>query len=93
MSQAILRTKRVHLVPLSDEHLEYQVELDADPDVMRYVGGALTREQRVRGRTRRPRNITSNLTRHTQPPHGSGQAHAAASNAPNPLPRPKLASS
>jgi hypothetical protein len=45
MSQAILRTERVHLIPLSDEHLEYQVELDTDPEVMRYVGGALTREQ------------------------------------------------
>ena len=45
MSQAILRTERVRLVPLSDEHLEYQVELDADSEVMRYLGGALTREQ------------------------------------------------
>ncbi|GGR89132.1 GNAT family acetyltransferase [Streptomyces aureoverticillatus] len=45
MSQTILRTERAQLVPLSDEHLEYQVELDADPEVMRYVGGARTREQ------------------------------------------------
>ncbi|MFE0172300.1 GNAT family N-acetyltransferase [Streptomyces sp. NPDC059002] len=45
MSQAILRTERVHLVPLSDEFLEHQVELDADPEVMRHLGGARRREQ------------------------------------------------
>ncbi|MCQ8194773.1 GNAT family N-acetyltransferase [Streptomyces rugosispiralis] len=45
MPQAILHTERVHLVPLSAEHLEYQVELDSDPEVMRYLGGALTRQQ------------------------------------------------
>lgn len=47
MSQAILRTDRIHLVPLSDEHLEYEVELDADPEVMRYLGNgrARTREE------------------------------------------------
>ncbi|GAA2636703.1 GNAT family N-acetyltransferase [Dactylosporangium fulvum] len=45
MSQPILRTERIHLVPLSVEHLKHQIELDADPDVMRYVGGALTPEQ------------------------------------------------
>ncbi|WP_169950473.1 GNAT family N-acetyltransferase [Microbispora sp. H11081] len=46
MSQAILRTERVELVPLSDEHLEHEVELDADPEVMRYLAGrARTREE------------------------------------------------
>ncbi|MFF0746334.1 GNAT family N-acetyltransferase [Streptomyces sp. NPDC004111] len=45
MSQAILRSERVRLVPLSDEHLEYQLELDADPEVMRHLGGARSREQ------------------------------------------------
>ncbi len=38
MCQATLRTGRLRLVPLSDEHLEYEVELDADPEVMRYLG-------------------------------------------------------
>ncbi|WP_433362841.1 GNAT family N-acetyltransferase [Actinoplanes sp. CA-142083] len=38
MSQATLRTARIQLVPLSDEHLEGEVELDADPEVMRYLG-------------------------------------------------------
>ncbi|MFD9902691.1 GNAT family N-acetyltransferase [Streptomyces sp. NPDC059063] len=45
MSQVILRTERLHLAPLSDEHLEYQLELDADPEVMRHLGGARSREQ------------------------------------------------
>jgi len=38
MCQATLRTGRLRLVPLSDEHPEYAVELDADPEVMRYLG-------------------------------------------------------
>lgn len=44
MSQANLQTDRIELVPLSDEHLELEVELDSDPEVMRYLTG--------RGRTR-----------------------------------------
>jgi RimJ/RimL family protein N-acetyltransferase len=38
VSQAMLRTARIQLVPLGDEHLEGEVELDADPEVMRYLG-------------------------------------------------------
>ncbi|GAA1939349.1 GNAT family N-acetyltransferase [Amycolatopsis minnesotensis] len=38
-SQPILRTERLRLVPLADEHLELEVELDADPAVMRYLTG------------------------------------------------------
>ncbi|MFJ1910492.1 GNAT family N-acetyltransferase [Streptomyces sp. NPDC088147] len=45
MFQAILHTERAHLIPLSDEHLDHQVELDADPEVMRYLGGVRRREQ------------------------------------------------
>ncbi|WP_326609787.1 GNAT family N-acetyltransferase [Streptomyces scopuliridis] len=33
------------IVPLSGEHLEYQIELDTDPEVMRYLGGVRRREQ------------------------------------------------
>ena len=43
MGQAMLRTGRLRLVPLSDEHLEYEVELDADPEVMRYLGDGRAR--------------------------------------------------
>ncbi|GGO12067.1 GNAT family acetyltransferase [Microbispora rosea subsp. aerata] len=39
MSQATLSTDRITLVPLSDEHLEYEVELDSDPEVMRFLTG------------------------------------------------------
>jgi len=46
MAQATLHTDRVRLVPLSDEHLELEVELDSDPEVMRYLTGrARTREE------------------------------------------------
>ncbi|MEN3362536.1 MAG: hypothetical protein V7637_6518 [Mycobacteriales bacterium] len=38
MAQSTLRTGRIQLVPLSDVHLEGEVELDADPEVMRYLG-------------------------------------------------------
>ena len=39
MTQADLQTDRITLVPLSDEHLELEVELDSDPEVMRYLTG------------------------------------------------------
>ena len=38
-AQATLRTPRLLLVPLGDEHLADEVELDADPEVMRYLTG------------------------------------------------------
>jgi RimJ/RimL family protein N-acetyltransferase len=38
VTQATLRTARIQLVPLSDDHLAAEVELDADPEVMRYLG-------------------------------------------------------
>lgn len=45
MPQAALRTARITLVPLSDEHLEYEVELDSDPQVMRYLGNGKARSR------------------------------------------------
>lgn len=45
MSQRTLHGRRLTLVPLADEHLEWEVELDPDPAVMRYLsGGASTRD-------------------------------------------------
>jgi RimJ/RimL family protein N-acetyltransferase len=41
--QATLRTSRLLLVPLSDDHLEHEVELDSDPEVMRYLGNGRPR--------------------------------------------------
>jgi RimJ/RimL family protein N-acetyltransferase len=44
--QQTLQTERITLVPLADEHLEWEVELDSDPEVMRYLSGrASTREE------------------------------------------------
>lgn len=46
MGQPTLHTERLRLVPLADDHLELEVELDADPEVMRYLTGrALSRPE------------------------------------------------
>lgn len=46
MTQADLATERITLVPLGEEHFELEVELDSDPEVMRYLTGeGRTREQ------------------------------------------------
>lgn len=46
MPQPLLRTARLDLVPLADEHLELEVELDSDAEVMRFLWGrARTREE------------------------------------------------
>ncbi|GAA2364969.1 N-acetyltransferase [Catellatospora methionotrophica] len=39
MAQPILRTERLLLVPLADRHLELEVQLDSDPEVLRYLFG------------------------------------------------------
>lgn len=39
MPQPVIRTERLLLVPLADEHLEWEVELDSDPEVLRYLFG------------------------------------------------------
>lgn len=43
MAQPTLYTDRIRLVPLAEEHLEYEVELDSDPEVMRYLGDGRAR--------------------------------------------------
>jgi RimJ/RimL family protein N-acetyltransferase len=54
MPQQTLCTERLTLVPLADEHLEWEVELDSDPDVMRHLSGrASTREEVEVGHARR----------------------------------------
>ncbi len=35
MTQATLQTDRIRLVLLADKHLEHEVELDSDAEVMR----------------------------------------------------------
>jgi RimJ/RimL family protein N-acetyltransferase len=54
MPQPLLRTDRLLLVPLADEHLELEVRLDADPEVMRYLTGrARSRDEVVATHARR----------------------------------------
>jgi RimJ/RimL family protein N-acetyltransferase len=54
MPQPLLRTDRLLLVPLADEHLELEVELDADPEVLRYLTGrARSRDEVVETHARR----------------------------------------
>ena len=49
MPQPILRTERMLLVPLADEHLDLEVELDADPEVLRYIDGRARSREEVLG--------------------------------------------
>jgi RimJ/RimL family protein N-acetyltransferase len=54
MPQRTLRTERITLVPLADEHFEHEVELDSDREVMRYLSGRpSTREEVAAGHRRR----------------------------------------
>jgi RimJ/RimL family protein N-acetyltransferase len=48
MSQQTLHTERLTLVPLADEHLEWEVELDSDPKVMRFLSGRASTREEVR---------------------------------------------
>src|SRR5690242_4748425 len=49
-----IHTDRLLLVPLADRHLELEVELDSDPEVLRFIsGGAHTREEVVAGHATR----------------------------------------
>jgi RimJ/RimL family protein N-acetyltransferase len=41
--QATLHTRRLALVPLAENHLDFEVELDSDPEVMRYLGNGTAR--------------------------------------------------
>jgi RimJ/RimL family protein N-acetyltransferase len=54
MSQVTLFTDRIRLVPLAEEHLEHEVELDSDPEVMRHLlGRARTRDEVEQAHRRR----------------------------------------
>ena len=46
MTQPTLQTERLTLTPLSDDHLEHEVVLHADPEVLRYLSSKpRTREE------------------------------------------------
>jgi RimJ/RimL family protein N-acetyltransferase len=59
VGQVHLRSARLELVPLADEHLPYEIELDSDPEVLRYLfTRAQTPEEIERShRTRRARSL------------------------------------
>ena len=42
-----LSTERLTLVPLTDQHLPFEIELDTNPDVMKYVTGQPRTEDEV----------------------------------------------
>jgi RimJ/RimL family protein N-acetyltransferase len=49
VAQPMLHTERLSLVPLADEHLQFEIELDSDPEVMRYITGRALSQPRVAG--------------------------------------------
>ncbi|MEO3745941.1 GNAT family N-acetyltransferase [Plantactinospora sp. B5E13] len=54
MPQPILRTDRLLLVPLADRHLEREIQLDSDPEVLRYITGrARSRDEVVASHAQR----------------------------------------
>ncbi|MFC3960991.1 hypothetical protein [Nocardia jiangsuensis] len=58
MPQAVLHSDRLTLVPLAEEHLDYQIELDSDPEVMRYLGEGTARSlPQIEAAHRRDRRI------------------------------------
>jgi RimJ/RimL family protein N-acetyltransferase len=54
MPQPILRTDRLLLVPLADRHLGLEIQLDSDPEVLRYIcGRARSRDEVVASHAQR----------------------------------------
>ncbi|MFI6761743.1 GNAT family N-acetyltransferase [Micromonospora sp. NPDC050417] len=54
MPQPVLRTARLLLVPLADEHLDLEVQLDSDPEVLRFITGrARSRDEVIESHARR----------------------------------------
>ena len=54
MPQPILRSSRLLLIPLADRHLELEVELDSDPEVMRHLSGrGRSRDEAISSHERR----------------------------------------
>ena len=61
MAQRMLRTGRLELVPLADEHLELEVELDSDPEVLRYLYGRARTQSEVEQSHRRRMSAAQEL--------------------------------
>jgi|HubBroStandDraft_4_1064222.scaffolds.fasta_scaffold17949_2 RimJ/RimL family protein N-acetyltransferase len=48
VAQPTLHTDRLSLVPLADEHLDLEIELDSDPEVMRHLTGRACSPEEVK---------------------------------------------
>jgi RimJ/RimL family protein N-acetyltransferase len=59
VAQPILRTERLLLIPLASRHVELEVELDSDPEVLRYIfGRARERDEVLTSRAQRMASAT-----------------------------------
>ncbi|KAK1751779.1 GNAT family N-acetyltransferase [Echria macrotheca] len=65
-AQATIWTDRLCLVPLSDDHLEHEIQLDSDPDVVKYIGNGRPRSRSVVERLHQERMAAAKLA------HGQG---------------------
>ena len=48
MAQPTMDTVRLRLVPLANEHIKFEIELDSDPEVMRYISGRASSPEEVK---------------------------------------------
>ena len=53
MTQPTLCTERLTLVPLAEDHVDLEVDLDSDPEVMRYISGHSSTRAETEGAHRR----------------------------------------
>jgi len=60
-TQSRLRTRRIQLIPLADEHLELELELDSDPEVLRYLSSRARTRAEVEAAHRRRRAVASRI--------------------------------
>ncbi|HEX6523594.1 MAG TPA: GNAT family N-acetyltransferase [Streptosporangiaceae bacterium] len=61
MPQPVLRTARLLLVPLADRHLDLEIELDSDPEVLRYLSGRARSRDEVAGSHERRMALTGRV--------------------------------
>jgi hypothetical protein len=69
--QKILRSDRLHLVPLSDDHLENEVELDSDQEIMRYLGNGMQHVRTFHQNFEEPRRQDLHRSHQRGPPVGA----------------------
>jgi hypothetical protein len=70
MPQQTLHAARLTLVPLTNQHLELEVELDSDPEVMRYLSGRASSRDEVEANHARRMSVAQFPTSITAPVEG-----------------------